>query len=183
MHRPATGQGPHGARPARQHQRVRARKRLRVARALVPPRVVGVDHGVPARLGVVAVAEGLDPGDHGGSRQTEAGRLAGHGFKVDHAGQGDAVGGPAAAVGEEVVGLGGAGARVRVREVVAAPDQAGGGGARVVRGELGIDVGGSFGGLWRGKGLVWDEWKHERKGSGRKRRELTLMMTKRAPEE
>ena len=76
IHRPATGEGADGARPPGQHQRVRRAERLGVARALVPPRVVGVDHGVAARLGVVAVREGLDPGDHGRGREAEAGRLA-----------------------------------------------------------------------------------------------------------
>lgn len=147
VNRPAAGQGADSARPSGQHERVRGRERLGVAGALVPPRVVGVDHGVAARLGVVAVGEGLDPADHGRGRQAEAGGLARDRLQVDHARKSDAVVGPAAAVGEEVIGLGGAGGRVRVRKVVAAADEAGGGGAGVVGGELGVGVCGSFGGL------------------------------------
>ena len=91
--------------------------------------------------------ETLDPGDHRGGAQPVAGRSRRVVFDVEHAREGDAVRGPAAAVGEEEVRLGRAGAGVRVCEVVAAADEAGGGGARVVRGEGGVDVGGSFGGL------------------------------------
>lgn len=145
--RPATRDRSDGAGPPGQHERVGRREALGVARALVPPRVVGVDHGVAARLGVVAVREGLDPGHHGRGGEAEAGGLAGNGLEVDHARQGDAVVGPAAAVGEEVIGLGGAGGGVRVGKVVAAADEAGVGGAGVVGGKLGVGVGGSFGGL------------------------------------
>lgn len=147
------------ARPPRQHQRVGRGKALGVASALAPPRVVGVNHGVATRLAVVAVGKGLDPRHHGRGRQAVAGRLAGDGLEVDHAGQGDAVLGPAAAVREEVVRLSSAGGGVRVRKVVAAADQAGRGGAGVVRGELGVNVIGSFGGLLRGGGgkLAWTD--------------------------
>ena len=54
---------------------------------------------------------------------------------------------------EEVIGLRGAGGRVGVRKVVAATDQTGGGSAGVVGGELGVDVGRSFGGLRGGRGV------------------------------
>ncbi len=48
---------------------------------------------------------------------------------------------------EEEVGLRGAGAAGGAGEVVAPAFEAGGGGAVVVRGEAGVDVGGAFGGL------------------------------------
>ena len=73
-----------------------------------------------------------DPGHHGRGREAVAGRARGVVLDVEHARQGDAVAGPAAAVGEEEVGLRGAGARVRVGEVVPAADEAGGRGAVVV---------------------------------------------------
>ena len=47
-------------------------------------------------------------------------------------------------MGEEVVRLCGAGAAVRVCEVVPAADEAGRGGAGVVRGEAWVDVGCAF---------------------------------------
>lgn len=62
---------------------------------------------------------------------------------------------------EEVVCLSSAGGGIWVRKMVAAADQAGRGGAGVVRGELGVDVVGSFGGLLRGGGgglVPMDRW-------------------------
>lgn len=91
-----------------------------------------------------------DPGDHGAGAEPVAGRARGVIFDVEHAGEGAAVGGPAAAVGEEEGRLCGAGAAVWVREVVAAAEEAGGGGAGVVLGEGGVDVAGAFGGLGSG---------------------------------
>lgn len=93
-----------------------------------------------------------DPGDHGGGAETVAGRARGVVFDVEHAGEGPAVGGPAAAVGEEEGCLRGAGAGGGAGEVVAAAEEGGAGGAGVVRGEGGVDVAGAFGGLWRGGG-------------------------------
>lgn len=69
---------------------------------------------------------------------------------VEHAGQGDAVGAPAAAVGDEVLGLGSTSGDGRAGEVVGTADEAGVCGAVVIGRELGVLVGGSFGGLRRG---------------------------------
>ena len=52
---------------------------------------------------------------------------------------------PPAAVRDEIIRLRGPGRGRGMREVVAASDQAGGGGAVVMRGEARIDVGGAFG--------------------------------------
>ena len=142
--RPPAGDRAGGAGVAGQHERVGADKGVGVARAGRPPRRVGVEQRVPARLGVVPVAEGLDPRHHARRAQAPA-RGGALGLEVQHAGERDAVVGPAAAVGEEVVGLGGAGGLAGVRKVVAAADEAGVGGARVVCRELGVGVGGPFG--------------------------------------
>ena len=65
-------------------------------------------------------------------------------LNVQHPRQRDAVVGPPAAVGEEEIRLGCAAAGVGVGEVVAAADEAGGGGAGVVGGEARVDVGCAF---------------------------------------
>lgn len=123
---------------------------------------------------MVGVDEVLDPGHHRRGGEAKAGRAGGVVLDVEHAGEGDAVLGPAAAVGDEVGCLGGAGGGVRVREVVATADEAGVGGAGVLGGERGGGVAGALGGLGGGLVIVvllcgW--W-----GGG-----LTLMITKRAP--
>jgi hypothetical protein len=91
-----------------------------------------------------------DPGDHGGGAEAVAGCARRIVFDIEHAGEGPAVGGPAAAVGEEEGCLCGAGAGGGVGKVVAAAEEGGAGGAGVVRGERGVDVAGAFGGLWGG---------------------------------
>lgn len=96
---------------------------------------------------MVRVDKVADPGDHGGGGEAVASGAVGVVLDVEHAREGLAVAGPAAAVLEEVVGLGGAGGGVGVGEVVAATDEAGGGGAVVVAGEAGVGVGGALGGL------------------------------------
>ena len=110
----------------------------------IPPIIRTIDNRIPRRLRMIRVHEILDPGDHGGRAEAVARRAVRVVLDVEHAGQGDAVTGPAAAVGEEVVGLRGAAAGVRVGEVVAAADETGGGGAVVVGGEGGVDVVGAF---------------------------------------
>lgn len=79
-------------------------------------------------------------------------------------------------MGQEVLGLGGTGARVREGKVVAATDETGIGCALVVAGEGAVDVGCTLGGLvvpfrYRNEDLMWDPCLA-----------LTLIMTKRAPE-
>ena len=91
--------------------------------------------------------EVLHPRHHGRLAQPVARRPAGVVLDVQHARQRDAVAAPAAPVLDEVRGLRGAGAGVRVREVVAAADEAGVGRARVVAAEAGVDVVGAFGGF------------------------------------
>lgn len=107
-------------------------KRCAIARALAPPIIRAIDDGVARRSAVIRAHETLDPSDHGGGGETVAGRARGVVFDVEHAGEGDAVVGPAAAVREEVGRLRRAGGFVGVREVVAAADEACGGGAAVV---------------------------------------------------
>lgn len=145
--RPAARRTSGGARIPRQDQRTGTREGTAVAGARLPPVGGGVEHGVPARLAAVGVDEVLDPRDHLRVGQAVAGVARRVVLEVEHAGQGDAVVGPAAAVGEEVLGLVGARGAVRVGEVVAAADEAGRGGAGVVLREGGVDVGGALGGL------------------------------------
>lgn len=142
-HRPRTG-----AAIPRQHQRARTAKRRTIPRTSDPPVIGGIDHRPAARARLVSVHERADPSHHGGLGEAVAGAASGGRvvFHVEHAGEGDAVGGPAAAVGEEEGRLGGAGGGGRwAREVVAAADEAGGCGRGVVGGEFGVDVGGAFG--------------------------------------
>lgn len=68
-------------------------------------------------------------------------------FEVQHAWKRDPVGGPPAAVRNEVVGLCGAAGGARAREVIAATDETGICRAGVVRGEGRVLVCGSFGGF------------------------------------
>ena len=68
-------------------------------------------------------------------------------LEVQHDRERDAVIGQAAAVREEVVGLLRARRLARVREVIAAADEPGVGGAGVVRVEGRVDVARAFGGL------------------------------------
>jgi hypothetical protein len=87
---------------------------------------------------MVGVAEVFDPG-YGGARREHAGAL-----EVQHTGQGDAIAGPAAAVGEEVLRLCGTGAGVQVCKVIATTDETGVCGAGVVAAEGRVDVGQSL---------------------------------------
>lgn len=114
-----------------------------VTGALGPPAGGGVDHGVATRGSLVCLAEFLDPGGHGGRGEAVAA-----GLEIEHARQGLAIAGPAAAVGDEVLGLGLAGAGAGLGEVVSAADELGLGGAGVVGAEDGIGVGGALGGLF-----------------------------------
>ena len=93
---------------------------------------------------MIGVNEARDPSDHGRLAEAIARGARGVVLDVEHAGERDAVTGPAAAVREEEVGLRRAGAEIGVGEVVAAADETGAGGAGVVGGEGGILVGCSF---------------------------------------
>ena len=115
--------------------------------ALVPPAGAGVDHGVPACLGLVGVTKVLDPGDELGLAESVAGGRAADRLEVEHTGEGAAVTGPSAAVGKEVVGLGSTAARVRVGKVVSTADQSRVGGTSVLGREARGDVRGSLGSL------------------------------------
>ena len=82
---------------------------------------------------MVGVDEILHPGYHGRLAQAVAGVGAlGFVLDVEHAGEGSPVPGPTPAVREEEFRLAAAGTLVGVREVVAAADEAGVGGADVV---------------------------------------------------
>lgn len=118
-----------------------------VSGALGPPASGGVDHGVATRGSLVGLAELLDPGGHGGRGEAVAA-----GLEVEHTRQGLAIAGPAAAVGNEVLGLGLAGAGAWLGEVVSAADELGIRGAGVVFAEGRVGVGGALGGLLL---LVW----------------------------
>lgn len=107
----------------------------------------GIDHGVHASLGVVGVDEVVDPGYHCRGGETVTGCAGGVVLDVEHTGEGDTILGPAATVGEEVVGLGGSSGGAGVGEMVASTDEAGLGSAGVLGGERGGDEGGAFGGL------------------------------------
>lgn len=128
---------------------------------------------------MIRVDEIRDPAHHRRGAEAVAGRARRVVLDVEHAGQGDAVGGPAAAVGEEEIRLGGAGGGGGACEVVAAPDERGGCGAGVVRGEGGVGVGCAFGGLMGGGLVFWGG--EERVGEGEGEGGFTLMITKRAP--
>lgn len=81
---------------------------------------------------MVLVREAADPSYH--LRGGESGAVGD--FEVEHAGEGDAVFRPAAAVGDEEGGLGGAGGGAGLGEVVAAADEVGVCGAAVMGREL-----------------------------------------------
>lgn len=119
----------------RQDQRTSGMKRGSVPRAGRPPIIGAVDQGIPRRLAVVGVDEVLDPSDHCRLGQAITCRARGIIFDIQHSWQGNAVSGPTATVGEEVVRLRGAGAGIRVGEMISTADQACGGCATVVRGE------------------------------------------------
>lgn len=81
---------------------------------------------------MIRADEILDPRHHGRSAEPVTGGAIGVVLDVEHAGEGDAVVAPTAAVLEEEVGLRAAGAVVWMREVVAASDEVGSGSAFIV---------------------------------------------------
>src|SRR5690606_10568612 len=118
---------------------------------VVPPVQVRVQHGTAQRRGAVAVGEADDPLAHLLLAEPVVAGPPGVGLEVDHARQGDPVGGPAAAVVEEEVDLLLGAAGVGAGEVVAAAYQASVAGADVLLVEgmagvgaalVGLDVGG-----------------------------------------
>ena len=94
-----------------------------------------------------AVHEVADPGDHPARGLAEAGVAVRVPLDVEDTGQGAAVAGPAAAVVDEVVGLGCSIGGVRGREVVRPADHAHVVGAVVLLGEVGVGVVRPLGGL------------------------------------
>ncbi len=145
--RPAGRQRAHRRGVPGDPQRVVRREAAVVAGALGPPAGGRVDHGVPARAGLVRVQEVADPGDHLALRLAVAGGPVRVPLDVQRAGQRLAVAGPAAAVVDEVVRLGGAGRGVRGGEVVGAADHADVVRAVVLLGEVGVAVVRPLGGL------------------------------------
>lgn len=114
---PATWWGSRAGGPAGEDERDGGTESLGVSGAGLPPVGRGVDHGITASFGVVAVGEGLDPGNHGAGAEAIALGLAGGSLEINHAGEGDAIVGPATTVGEEVIALSGS-RGVRVGEVI-----------------------------------------------------------------
>ena len=96
-----------------------------LTRTLTPPIISAVNHRIARRLGMIFRDEALYPRHHFGMAQTVAGGAVGVVFDVEHAGEGDTVAGPAAAVSEEEGRLGASCAGVRVGEVVTAADETG----------------------------------------------------------
>jgi hypothetical protein len=129
-----------------EHEGVGGGEGIGVASAGLPPRRVEVQHGVASGLGVVGIAEVLDPSHHGARRQAPALAVA-LGLEIQHTGQGDSIARPTASMGEEVGGLGSTGALTGVGEVVTATDQASRGGTFILRGEGRRDVVCSLSGL------------------------------------
>jgi len=170
---PATGDGARSASIASQDKWVRVDKGVRVARASCPPRGVGVQQGVSARLGSVPVAKGLDPGDHSALREAPATGISACILKVKHARQCDAIAGPPTAMGNEIIGLDCTRSLPGVCKVVATADQTSIGGVGVIDVELGIDVVVALGRLHLFVSPCFPIGVSHR---------LALMMTKRAPE-
>lgn len=141
MRRPSIRRATRGRGPAGKDKGVLPKVPV-VTGALGPPASGGVDHGVATLGSLVGLAEFLDPGGHGGRGEAVAA-----GLEIEHARQGLAIVGPAAAVGDEVLCLGLAGAGAGLGEVVSAADEFGLGGAGVVGAEDGVGVGGALGGL------------------------------------
>lgn len=91
-----------------------------------------------------------DPLDHGALAEAVAGSAVRVVLDIEHSRQRDAIGRPAAAVGQEEVGLGSAARDVGAGKVVATADEAGVGRVDVVLGEGAVGEAGAFGGLQRG---------------------------------
>lgn len=126
-----------------------------------------IDRRIPLRLPMISRHERVDPRHRRRMAQTIASVPTGPILDIEHSRQGASICRPAPAVSKEVVRLRSAAAGGGLSEVVAAADQAGCGGARVMRREGGVAVSGAFGGL--GVGLVWLGWK--RCGGMRRKRE------------
>lgn len=143
---PATWCGSRAGGPAGEDEGVGSAERLGVSGAGLPPVGRGVDHGVAASFGAVAVGEGLDPGNHGAGAEAVALGLAGGSLEINHTGEGDTIVGPATTVGKEVIALSG-GRAVRVGEVITTTDELVVGSTGVLAVEGGGLEGGSLGGL------------------------------------
>lgn len=122
MEGPAAGDGAWRTAISGQHQRVGCVEGGAVASALVPPVGSGIDHWVTLGLGVVGVGEIFDPGDHCCLAKAVAGGARRIILDIEHTREGSSITGPPTSVGEEVVGLGGAGAAAWVGKVVATAD-------------------------------------------------------------
>lgn len=133
----------------RNHQWTLPSKPSIIPRTRLPPIRRRINHRPPARLPLIRIRKVPNPLHHTCLAEPIArtARLAGVILDVEHAGEGASICRPAAAVSEEVGGLGAAGGEGGLREVVAAADETGVGRAGVLGGEGGIGVGSSFGGL------------------------------------
>lgn len=122
-----------------------------VASASVPPVSSGVKNWILRGGSPVRLSKVRDPSNHLAVREAVAGRAVGVVLDIKHAGEGNAVARPAAAVLEEVVGLHGTRGDVGTGKVVAAANEAGVGGADVVVAKGRVDEAGAFSGLDRGR--------------------------------
>lgn len=124
-----------------------AAKRSAVAGARLPPAGRGVNQGIDAGGRVVRLDKVGHPVDHGARGQAVTSGTAGVVLHVKHSRQRDAVLGPATAVRQEVLGLGGTGRGGRLSKVIATADEASLCRAGVVGAEAGVLVGDAFGSL------------------------------------
>ncbi len=122
-------------------------ERRALARALTPPVIGAVDHGIAGSLGMILGDEALDPRDHCRLAEAVTGGAVRIILDVEHARQRDAVAGPAAAVREEKGRLRAAGAFVRVGEMVSAADKARARSSAVMAGEVWVLIRRPFCGL------------------------------------
>lgn len=119
----------------RHHQRICVDKDIRIARALLPPRRAGIQHRIPRGSRLIRIAELLNP------LHTNAIAL-----KIQHAWQRNAIAAPIAAVLDEVVDLRSS-AHSAISVVISAANEAGVGGAFVLRAEVWVGVVGALRGF------------------------------------
>lgn len=137
---PSARDRPNGAVVACQDKWTGGMERCTLTRALTPPIIGTVDHGIASRLELVCRDERLDPRDHCGFTQAVAGGTIWIILNVKHPWERDTIVGPASAVGKEEGRLSAAGTFVRVCKVVSSSDEAGTCGSGIMTGEVRVDV-------------------------------------------
>ena len=143
---PATRQR-RGGRAAVRGEEQRGVHRGPVPHHVIPPVQAGVEHGPAAGGVVVRVREAHDPVAHLLRAEAVVPRKTGVRLEVEHAGQGDAIAGPASTIVEEELGLLLGSAGIGPREVVAASRQTRVAGAEVLVVEVRAAEGAALGGL------------------------------------